>query len=103
MGILFAEQPVGRYGSALPSDAQRSFGAAVGYQKFLDPALRKQIIFEVGGREGTDRQRRGQAAAGTRYQQAFGQHTVLQLDLFGAMNESEGASYGSRVEFRVEF
>lgn len=104
VGILFAEQPIGRYGSALSSNPERSVGAALGYQKFLDPALRKQIIFEVGGRASTDSAARTSAAAvGARYQQAFGQHRVLQFDAFGALNEATGFGYGGRVEFRLDF
>ena len=42
-------------------------------------------------------------AAGARFQQAFGQHFVLQLDAFGGYYESMGFGYGGRTEFRVEF
>ncbi len=103
VGILFAEQPIGRYGSALSSNPERSVGAALGYQKYLNSTLRKQIIFEVGGRAPTDSSPTSAAAAGARFQQAFGHHTVLQLDAFGALNEAKGFGYGGRVEFRLEF
>jgi hypothetical protein len=103
VGILFAEQPIGRYGSALSSDPERSFGSVLGYQMFLDAAQRKQVIFEIGGRVPTDRSDTSAAAIGARYQQAFGHHLVMQLDAFGALNESQGVGYGGRLEFRVDF
>ncbi|HWE02090.1 MAG TPA: hypothetical protein VG326_06730 [Tepidisphaeraceae bacterium] len=103
VGILFAEQPIGRYGSALSSDPERSVGFALGYQKFLDPDRRQQLVLELGAREGTAPHSPGAAAVGARYQHAFGQHTVLQFDSFVALNEGEGLGYGGRVEFRFEF
>jgi hypothetical protein len=103
VGILFAEQPIGRYGSALTSDPERSFGAALGYQKFLDVAQRKQLILELGGRSPTDGSPTSAAALGARYQQAFGHHLTMQLDTFGALNEGKGLGYGGRLEFRVDF
>ena len=45
----------------------------------------------------------GAAALGARYQQAFGQHLILQLDTFAAAHEQINASYGARVEFRFKF
>lgn len=103
VGILFAEQPIGRYGSALSSDPERSFGAALGYQIFLDPSQRRQLVLEIGGRAATDGSPTDAAAAGARYQQAFGQHMVLQLDAFAALNDAKEVGYGGRVEFRFEF
>jgi hypothetical protein len=103
VGILFAEQPIGRYGSALSSSPERAVGAALGYQKFLDAAQRRQLILELGTRISTDSTDTSAVAAGARFQQAFGQHFVLQLDAFGGYYESMGFGYGGRTEFRVEF
>jgi len=103
VGILFAEEPIGRYGSALSSDPERAVGFALGYQKFLDPGRRQQIILEFGGRIGTSHDPAGALATGLRYQHAFGQHTVLELDSFIAINEGEGLGYGGRAELRFEF
>ncbi len=103
VGILYAEQPIGRYGSALSSDPERSLGFALGFQKYLTPDRRRQVILEAGGRLGTGRDGRGALATGTQFQQAIGQHTVLQLDSFVALNESEGLGYGARFELRFEF
>lgn len=103
VGILFAEQPIGRYGSALSSDAERSAGFALGYQKFFDPDRRRQLILEAGGREAISRDSRSAVATGARYQQAFGQHAILQFDTFISLNEGRGLGYGGRVELRLEF
>lgn len=109
VGILFAEQPIGRYGSALSSDPERSVGFALGYQKFFDPDRRQQLILEAGGRAGFSHDvagmnnSRSALATGARYQHAFGQHAILQLDSFIALNEHEGLGYGARAELRFEF
>jgi len=103
IGILFAEQPIGRYGSALSSNPERSVGGILGYQKFIDAAQRQQLILEVGARLPTDEAHNNAAAAGARFQQAFGQHFVLQLDAFGGYYEARGFGYGGRTELRVEF
>ncbi|HET6249099.1 MAG TPA: hypothetical protein VFE47_15495 [Tepidisphaeraceae bacterium] len=103
VGILFAEQPIGRYGSALSSDPERSVGGVIGYQKFLDAAQRQQLILELGGRASTDNSAANAVAVGARYQHAFGQHVVLQFDAFTALNEGTGMGYGGRAEFRLEF
>jgi hypothetical protein len=103
VGILFAEQPIGRYGSAISSDPERSVGAALGYQKFLDDAQRRQIVLELGARLPTDDEHDSAVAVGARYQQAFGEHFTLQLDSFCSMNESRNFGFGGRVEWRTQF
>ena len=102
VGILFAAVGVGQYGAALGNRADESAGAAIGYQLFLDET-RKQIIVEFGGRQSTDAEGDGLLALGARYQQAIGQHMVLQLDAFGSHQESRDQGWGSRVEIRYEF
>ena len=101
-GILFAAVGLGRYGAALGNTADNSYGAAIGYQLFIDPDNRQQIIFEVGGRASTEIDA-SSFAAGARYQQAMGQHWVLQLDIFGVATEHEDPGMGGRVEIRYEF
>jgi hypothetical protein len=103
VGILFAEQPIGRYGSALSSDPEKSIGFALGYQAFLDADRRQQLVLETGGRIGTSQPNAGALAAGVQYERAFGQHIVIQLSPFIALNESKGFGYGGRVELRYEF
>src|SRR5207249_4408871 len=103
VGILYAAQPIGRFAGALSSNPERAVGFALGYQKFLDPPRRKQLILELGARDSTDPDGVGAIATGARYAQAFGQHFILQLDTFAVLNEGEGLGYGGRIELRVEF
>ncbi len=101
-GILFAAVGVGQYGAALGNRADDSVGFAVGHQRFYRNT-RRQVIFELGGRTGTTSVDDGSLALGVRFQQALGQHFVVQLDGFGAINESDSSSSGARVEVRYAF
>ena len=103
VGILFAEQPIGRFGSALSSDPERAVGFALGYQAFLDSDRRRQLIVEIGGRIGTGGPAAGALATGAQYEQAFGQHVVMDIGTFITLNEGEGLGYGGRVQLRYEF
>ena len=102
-GLLFAAVGLGRYGAALDNNADRSVGAAMGYQMFLDEQHRQQIVLEGGVRVGTDDSQDSAIAGGARYQRAFGQNYILQLDAFVGARESRDMLVGSRVEFRIEF
>ncbi|MBI1375250.1 MAG: hypothetical protein GC159_21235 [Phycisphaera sp.] len=103
-GVLFAALGLGRYGAPLGNRADNSYGGAIGYQWFIDEQARKQLLVEFGGRNGySDDQNDGQIALGARYQQAIGQHMVLQFDTFGSLNEGRDPGYGGRVEIRVDF
>jgi hypothetical protein len=104
-GILFAAVGLGRYGAALGSRADESFGGALGYQAFIGEELdsRRQLIFEVGARSGTTGADDVAVAGGVRFLQALGQHWVVQVDLFGTLQEGIEDAYGTRVELRLEF
>lgn len=101
-GILFAAVGLGRFGAPLGNRADQSVGGAAGYQLFLD-GTRKQVVFELGGRHSTESNGDGALGVGTRYQQAMGQQAVLQVDLFGTIQESRDEGWGTRVEIRYEF
>ena len=109
VGILFEAVGLGRYGSALSNQAADAAGGSLGYQIFLDGLVgpRKQLILEVGGRENTHKTsavaERGAAAIAARYQQAIGQHLIVQFDGFGAIQEDRDNGYGGRFECRVLF
>lgn len=103
VGILFAEEPIGRFGSALSSNPEKAVGFALGYQAFLDADRRRQLVIETGGRIGTGHPSAGALAAGAQFQQAFGQHVVLEIGSFVAVNEAKGPSYGGRAAMRYEF
>jgi hypothetical protein len=103
VGILYAEQPIGRFGSPLSSNPQHALGFALGYQAFFGADRRKQLILETGGRVGTAGSSPSALAAGAQYQQAFGQHIVTELEAFASINDGHGPGYGARVEVRFEF
>ena len=101
-GILFAAVGLGNYGSALSNQAKDVVGAALGYQMFFNNE-RTQLVFEVGGRAGTDSNVDDQAALGARFEQAIGDRFVFRVD--GFVSEQENADMGSglRSEFLVRF
>ena len=101
-GILFAAVGLGQYGAALGNRADESVGGALGYQMFFDHT-RKQLILEAGGRSGTDGDNEDMMALGARYQQAMGQHAILQFDVFGSIPEEGDNMWGARVELQIKF
>lgn len=102
-GILFAAVGMGRYGAALGNRADDSAGFAVGHQRFYKQT-RRQVIFELGARSSTTNINNDDAIAiGVRFQQALGQHFVVQLDGFGSLNREASDGSGARVELRYLF
>ncbi len=101
-GLLFSSPALGRYGSALGSEAEHSAGFALGYQMFFD-TFRRQLLLEVGARKDTTRANRDAAAVGARLQQAIWRHLILQLDTFAAGGRHQGMGYGGRTELTVKF
>lgn len=104
-GVGFAGQGLGRYAAPIANFAQDAVGGAIGYQFILDGELaRRQLIFEIGGRADTSNLIASNTAAIlTRYQQAIGQHWLLQFDLMGRVQEDRSPGYGARVELRTNF
>ena len=102
-GILFGSPGFGRYPAPLSNRANDTAGGSVGYQKFFEEGGRRQMIVEIGGRRSQARTQETSAAAGTRFQQAFGRHTVLQFDVFGKAIRRGRAVAGLRLETRFEF
>ncbi|HER26000.1 MAG TPA: hypothetical protein ENI69_02715, partial [Rhodospirillales bacterium] len=47
-GLLFA--PNGLGGAAIGNAAKHTYGGALGYQMFFSPKLRRNLIFEIGGK-----------------------------------------------------
>ena len=101
-GILFEAPGLGRFGSALSSDAIHVVGGAIGYQKFFDDA-RKQLIVELGGRIDTVNDDRGEIAIGARYQQAFGRRGIWRVDGFATARERASDRYGARFGIQIQF
>jgi hypothetical protein len=110
-GILHEAVGLGNYGSALINTAEEAVGVSIGYQKFFGyhkgkfyEPKRKQLILELGVREGTDGNSDESAIAlGTRYQQAFGRRTVIRFDAFGALQNDNDQAWGGRLEFVINF
>ena len=101
-GLLFSAVGLGRYGSALGSQAEHSAGLALGYQMFFD-AFRRQVVLEIGARKDTKRTNQDAAALGVRLQQAIWRHLLLQFDSFVAGGRHQGIGYGGRTELVVKF
>lgn len=77
---------------------------------FLDGvAARRQLIVEIGGRFRTSSRNRtalvnrNAGALSVRFQQAIGQRMMVQVDGFGSVQESRGAGWGARLEWRLAF
>lgn len=101
-GILFAAAGMGRYGSALNNQAFDAYGASLGYQMFFS-GNRKQLILELGARDERKGFEDSAVAAGVRYQQAFGKHTIAVLDGFISDSKNRGSGHGARLELRWKF
>ena len=101
-GILFAAVGLGRYGSALSNQADNVAGGSIGRQFFWD-GERKQFMFEVGGRAGTEDTTADQAAIGGRYQQALGKRFIFRVDGFVSTQENADGGSGLRTELLMRF
>jgi hypothetical protein len=101
-GILFAASGLGSLPAPLSNDAKRAAGGALGYQMFLG-GIRRQLVFELGGRRDTLGEDGWSIGAAARFQQAIGQHHVLQIDL--AVSEADDAPVtpSTRIEWRMKF
>jgi hypothetical protein len=102
LGILFEPVGLGRYGSGLNSRPADSGGISVGYQMFFD-GTRRQVTVETGGRAATHLSRQTAIALGGRFQQAFGQHVILQFDSFVSGQEHRSVGTGGRTEVLFKF
>ncbi len=103
-GLNFAGQGLGRYAAPVMNFAQDAVGGALGFQAVLDGELaRRQVIFELGARKDTNNEDTDTLSLLTRFQQAFGRHTLLQLDLFGSVGEERSPGWGGRMEWRYAF
>ena len=101
-GLLFSARGIGTYPSPLSNRANDAYGAAIGYQIFLD-GLRRQLVLEAGVRK--DNTTGGFDAVGVaaRLQQAVGQRFVLTLEGYGTAQEDNDNGYGLRSEILVKF
>jgi len=103
-GLLTAGQGLGRYAAPISNFAQDVYAGVFGYQMILDGlASRRQLVFELGWRQDLNNENTRAGATLLRFQQAFGQHTLMQLDLFGRVQQNESAGWGGRMEWRYSF
>ena len=101
-GILFAAFGLGRFIPALGNRADDSYGAALGYQRMLDPLGHSQFIVEVGGRDSTA-DGPGALAVGGRFQKKLGRRHLLQVDGYVSGQDGRGPNWGLRSEIQVKF
>ncbi len=107
VGINFASPALGRYLSPISSRADDSVGFAAGREWLFDDS-RKQFILELGGKHYTANSGFGVTgndviSLAGRYQQAIGQHAVLDLELFAAHIDSSNDGHGARAELQYTF
>jgi len=100
-GLLFA--PNGLAGAAIDNQANEAYGGALGYQMFFSPALRRNLIFEVGGKldnspGGVDR-----VGVAVRYSQAVGKHVFFEVGGFAVEQESMDDAFGLRTKLSLIF
>ena len=102
-GILFAKPQIGVFGSPISNLAEDVAGASVGYQYMWD-GIKKQLTWEIGGRQSTSSAQTSAIGIGALYQQAVSQHTVFILN--AAVVKAEGVSspdVGARMEILTKF
>lgn len=105
-GVTFASVGLGSFDAPLSNRAFDVVGGAIGYQHFL-AATRKQLVFELGYRVGTQDTEPDAVAGLIRFQSAAGKHLVFVVDGFAGYRELVGGGeqnpYGARLELVVKF
>ena len=101
VGLLFSGN--GLAGAAINNGGNDAYGGSIGYQMFFSPALRRNLIVEVGGKVddssgGTDR-----FGIAARYSQAVGRHIFFELGGFGVKQESIDEAFGLRTKISLIF
>jgi hypothetical protein len=128
VGLLTAAVGLGNYAAPLGDQPDHNAGGALGYQMFIGPRRRQQLVFEIGGRAATRSPQRDESIFGSsafggpppaqapkywreesaegvavQYQQAVGQRFVLILGGFAVNREDYGGSFGGRMEWVTKF
>ena len=103
-GIMYAGSGMGSFGAALGSNANRSVGAALGYQMFMN-GDRTQVIFEVAGINSSADTSVVQdgVALGVQYQQKIKERYRALVTAFLSNREINGEGGGIRFEFLTQF
>jgi hypothetical protein len=80
-----------------------AYGGALGYQMFFSPALRRNLIFEVGGKVDNSSGGIDRFGAAVRYSQALGQRFFFEVGGFAVAQESIDDAVGLRTKLNVIF
>lgn len=101
-GINFASVGLGRYAAPLSAEATNVAGGALGYQLFTHHT-RRQWLFEIATRIGTEADIEDAYAATVRHQVALGQRFVLIVDAYANHLEAfeDDTFFGGRVELQL--
>lgn len=102
LGITYSAFGIGTAISALNSAARDVAGFATGYQAFWDNH-RRSLTLEFGTREQLRDHTFGAQAIGARFQQAFGQRLVLELDTSFTHQEAHHNAWILRTEWAYQF
>jgi hypothetical protein len=102
VGLLFAGN--GLAGPAINNLANNTaYGGALGYQMFFSPALRRNLIFEVGGKVDNSSGGIDRFGVAVRYSQALGQHAFFEVGGFAVEQESIDDAFGLRTKLNIMF
>jgi hypothetical protein len=100
-GLLFAGN--GLAGAAIGNRANDAYGGAIGYQMFFSPALRRNLIFELGGKKDDSEGGIDRVGGAVRYSQAVGRRTFFEIGGFVVGQESIDDAYGIRTKLSFIF
>ena len=101
-GLLFTSN--GLAGAPINNFASDAFGGSLGYQMFFSPALRRNLIFEVGGKIDNSSSTVNRYGGAVRYSHALGQHVFFEVGGFIVEQESTGdPAYGIRTKINFIF
>jgi hypothetical protein len=100
-GLLFAAN--GLAGPAIGNRANHAYGGALGYQMFFSPALRRNLIFEMGGKVDNSPGGIDRVGAAVRYSQALGRHVFFEIGGFAVHQASIDNGFGLRTKLNVIF
>ncbi len=101
VGLLFAGN--GLAGPAINNRANKAYGGTLGYQMFFSPALRRNLIFEIGSKIDNSAGGIERYGAQVRYSQALGRHVLFEVGGFGVRQEAMKDSVGLRTKINVIF
>jgi hypothetical protein len=102
VGLLFASPGIGTVPAPIENTVGDSVGGVIGFQKLFS-GIRKQITFEIGGREDTDNSDFSRIGTMISYQQAIKNRAIWRLGTFYVDGDFIDDRVGVRTEFVVRF